>query len=158
MTPAINCAAKAKIKYKIHQYEHDPAADSYGEEAAIKLNIDSQRIFKTLVVDIENNQLAVSVIPVAAKLNLKFFASALGVKKAAMADHKDAERATGYVLGGISPLGQKKRLKTLIDESALHFETIYVSAGRRGLDIELAPKDLCTLTNGKFASIATDKV
>jgi Cys-tRNA(Pro)/Cys-tRNA(Cys) deacylase len=153
MTPAINSARKAKIKFKIHQYEHDQSADSYGEEAAARLNISGERVFKTLIVSLENNELAVSVIPVAKKLNLKSFADALGVKKSSMANHKDAERATGYVLGGISPLGQKKRLRTVIDESALNFTTIYVSAGRRGLQIELSPGDLNTLVGGKFASI-----
>lgn len=154
MTPAINVATKAKIKFKIHEYDHDPTTDSYGEEAAEKLQVEGERIFKTLVIAVDNNQLAVSVIPVSAKLNLKAFAAALGVKKAAMADHKEAERATGYVLGGISPLGQKKRLKMVIDKSALCFETIYVSAGRRGLDIELAPRDLGSLTNAEFSAIA----
>ncbi len=154
MTPAINSAKKAKIKFKTHQYEHDSSAESYGEEAAIKLNVSSDRMFKTLVVSLGNKELAVSVIPVSGQLNLKSFAAALGAKKASMANHKDAERATGYVLGGISPLGQKKRLKTVIDESALNYETIYVSAEKRGLDIELSPKDLNTVVDGKFASIA----
>lgn len=154
MTPAINMATQAKIKYQVHEYEHDPAADSYGEEAALKLNIPNHRIFKTLMVAIDSSQLAVAVIPVSSQLNLKSVAAALGVKKAAMADPRDAERATGYVLGGISPLGQKKRLKTLIDKSALDFETIYVSAGRRGLDIELSPRDLCGLIHAQFAAIA----
>jgi len=153
MTPAINCAKRAKVEYKVHQYEHDPAAPSYGEEAAEKLGISTGQIFKTLVVDLGNKQLAVSVIPVSCKLNLKQFANAAGVKKVAMADHKDAERATGYVLGGISPLGQKKRLKTVIHHSALDFETIYVSAGKRGLDIQLSPKDLGKLTNASFSPI-----
>ncbi len=153
MTPAINAAKKAKIKYTIHQYEHDPSAESYGEEAAVKLNVSSDRVFKTLVVSLENKELAVSIIPVSGKLNLKSFAAALGAKKATMANHKDTERVTGYVLGGISPLGQKKRLKTVIDESALNFETIYVSAGKRGLDIELSPEDLGSVIDSKFASI-----
>lgn len=154
MTPAINSAKKAKITYIVHQYDHDPGSQSYGEEAAEKLNVGTQRIFKTLVVALDNKQLAVSVIPVAGKLDLKGFASAVGVKKVAMANHKDAERATGYVLGGISPLGQKKRLKMVIDNSALDFETIYVSAGKRGLDIELSPNHLAKLTGAIFAVIS----
>ncbi len=153
MTPAINCAKRAKIEYKVHQYDHDPAAPSYGEEAAEKLGIGTHQIFKTLVVDIGDNKLAVSVIPVSGKLNFKQFAAAAGVKKVSMADHKDAERATGYVLGGISPLGQKKRLKTIIHNSALEFDTVYVSAGKRGLDIQLTPRDLAKLTNASFAPI-----
>lgn len=154
MTPAINTAKKAKIEYTVHQYEHDPSTASYGREAAEKLGIDPANVFKTLVVSLENKQLAVSILPVDKKLNLKAFASASGAKKAAMADHKDAERATGYVLGGISPLGQKKRLKTIIDRSALDFDTILVSAGKRDLDIELSPNNLGTLVNGTFASIS----
>jgi Cys-tRNA(Pro)/Cys-tRNA(Cys) deacylase len=153
MTPAINRAKKAKIQFKVHEYEHDKNTDSYGKEAAIKLNISQDRIFKTLVVSLDNKQLAVSVLPVSKKLNLKSFASALGAKKAAMANHNDAERATGYILGGISPLGQKKQLKILIHKSAESFETVFVSAGKRGLDIELSPKDLRTLTSGTFADI-----
>jgi Cys-tRNA(Pro)/Cys-tRNA(Cys) deacylase len=153
MTPAIDAAKKAKIKFSIHQYEHDQGADSYGEEAVKKLNLSGEQVFKTLVVSLDNKELAVSVIPVVKKLNLKLFAAALGAKKAAMASHKDAERATGYVLGGISPLGQRKKLKTVIDKSALKYETIYVSAGRRGMDIELSPNDLGRLTNATFAGV-----
>jgi Cys-tRNA(Pro)/Cys-tRNA(Cys) deacylase len=154
MTPAINAAKKAKIKHRVHHYDHDPSSPSYGEEAAIKLNVSPKRMFKTLVVVMDNRQLAVSVLPVDCKLDLKAFAAALRVKKVAMAGHKEAERATGYVLGGINPLGQKKRLKTVIDKSALDYETIYVSAGKRGLDIELSPKDLAALTGGSFAAIS----
>lgn len=154
MTPAIDTAKKANITYKVHQYRHDPSIASYGMEAAEKLGIDAARIFKTLVVSLDNKQLAVSILPVAKKLNLKSFASAAGVKKAAMANHQDAERATGYVLGGISPLGQKKRLQTVIDESALYFDTILVSAGKRGLDLELSPNDLGKLVNATFAPIS----
>lgn len=156
MTPAINCAKRAKIEYTVHQYEHDKTAQSFGEEAAEKLGVSTGQIFKTLVVELDNKQLAVSVIPVSCKLNLKQFASAAGAKKAAMANHKDAERATGYVLGGISPLGQKKRLKTIIHNSALDYETIYVSAGKRGLDIQLSPKDLAALTNASFTAITNN--
>lgn len=153
MTPAIQSAKKAKIKFQIHQYVHDPASRSYGEEAAEQLDISPDRVFKTLVVQLDSRDLAVSVIPVDRQLDLKAFAKALGAKKAKMADKKDVERSTGYVLGGVSPIGQKKRLPTRIDQSAEQFETIYISAGRRGLEIELAPQDLAALTGGKFESI-----
>ncbi|MFC1884776.1 Cys-tRNA(Pro) deacylase [Thermodesulfobacteriota bacterium] len=150
MTPAINSAKRANINFNIHEYDHDPAADSYGEEAAIKLGVDTGRVFKTLVVALDNKDLAVAVLPVSKLLNLKLFAKAIGTKKVAMADRKVVERTTGYVLGGVSPIGQKKKLRTIIDESATVHDTIYVSAGRRGLDIELAPDDLCLLTGGTF--------
>ena len=153
MTPAINAAKNAKIPFQIHEYKHDDSAGSYGEEAAIKLNVDGKRVFKTLVVSIDDEKLSVGVIPVACQLDLKRFAKALGAKKAAMAQAHAAEKTTGYVLGGISPLGQKKPLVTLIDESSTGFDTIFVSAGRRGLEIELSPADLCLLTKGKFESI-----
>lgn len=154
MTPAINAAKKAKVAYQIHEYEHDPASDSYGEEAAMKLGVPENQVFKTLIVSIGDKELAVAVAPVSVMLNLKQMAKAVKVKKAGMADTADAERATGYVLGGISPLGQKKRLKTVIDGSAQQFKTVFISAGRRGLDIELSPIDLQRLTNATFADIA----
>lgn len=154
MTPAINSAKKAKISYTVHQYEHDPKTASYGEEAAEKLNLCADRVFKTLVVELDSGTLAVSVIPVSRQLNLKAVASALGAKKANMADPKAVERSSGYVLGGVSPLGQKKRLKTVIDHSAQAFETIFVSAGRRGLEIELAAKDLASMLQATFSDIA----
>ncbi len=154
MTPAINCVKKAKIKFNVHTYEHNPSSDSYGKEAAEKLTVSVDRVFKTLVVS-AGKELAVVVVPVSQKLNLKSAALALGVKKTAMADTKKAERSTGYILGGISPLGQKKKLKTMIDESALAYETIYVSAGKRGLEIELSPEDLSSLTQAAFVRIAS---
>ena len=153
MTPAINFAKKHKIEYQIHAYEHDPAAPSYGLEAAEKLGLDPARVFKTLVVELDGKELAVAVIPVNAKLDLKQLAKALGAKKAAMADQRKVERTTGYVLGGVSPLGQKKALKSLLDESARQFPTIFVSAGRRGLDIELKADDLVRLTRGGFSRL-----
>ncbi len=153
MTPAINVAKKQKIDYIIHAYDHDPTRPSYGGEAAEKLDMPENRVFKTLVVSLSDNTLAVGVVPVCAMLNLKRIANALGVKKAAMADPADVERVTGYVLGGVSPLGQKKRLKTVIDSSAETFDTILVSAGRRGLEIELRPEDLCRLVGGMVADI-----
>lgn len=153
MTPAINAAKKAGIAYRIHEYEHDPGAASYGLEAAEKLGIPAERVFKTLVAEADG-RLAVAIVPVAASLNLKALAAALGAKRAEMAEMAQAERSTGYVAGGISPLGQKKRLPTVLDDSATGLETIYVSAGRRGLEIELSPKDLLAITGGKLAAIA----
>ncbi|WP_031435020.1 Cys-tRNA(Pro) deacylase [Methylomarinum vadi] len=154
MTPAIIAAKKAKIDHKIHEYAHDTSASSYGAEAADKLGVPETRIFKTLIINLGNKDLAVGVVPVSALLNLKQMAKACGAKKAEMADSAVAERSTGYVLGGISPLGQKKRLKTIIDASAQDFATIYISAGRRGLDLELSPQNLQQLTNASFANIS----
>ena len=153
MTPAINAAKKARIAFTVHEYEHDPNCASYGLEAAEKLNVDPSRVFKTLVADL-GGELAVAVIPVQAMLGLKLLAKAAGAKKAAMADKALVERTTGYVLGGVSPLGQKKRLRTFIDASAQRHATIHVSAGRRGLEIELAPDDLARLTGARFADLA----
>ena len=152
MTPAINTAKKAKIPFTVHEYDHDPDCASYGLEAAEKLGVDPARVFKTLVADL-GGELVVAVIPVEAMLGLKSLARAAGAKKAAMADKGLVERATGYVLGGVSPLGQKKRLRTFIDASAQTLPTIHVSAGRRGLEIELAPGDLARLTGGRFAEL-----
>ncbi len=154
MTPAVNAARKAKIPHTIHEYPHDPAAASYGAEAAEKLGVPENRVFKTLIVKLDDKQLAVGVVPVSSLLNLKAMAKSCGAKKACMAETVEAERATGYVLGGISPLGQKKRLKTIIDTSAETFPTIYISAGRRGLDMELSPLDLKKLSNASLAPIA----
>lgn len=153
MTPAVNAANKAGIDYTMHEYQHDPAAESYGLEAAHKLGIAEARVFKTLVVNLGNNRLAVGVLPVSCMLNMKLIAKALGVKKAVMADTADVERSTGYVLGGVSPLGQKKPLQTVVDASAVGFPTIFVSAGRRGLEIELKPDALLKLTRGRYAEI-----
>lgn len=152
MTPAINTAKRAKIPFTVHEYVHDPACAAYGLEAAEKLNIDPERVFKTLIADL-GGELVVAIIPVTAMLSLKLLAKAAGAKKAAMADKGAAERSTGYVLGGISPLGQKKGLRTVIDLSAQDHPTIHVSAGRRGLEIELAPEDLRRLTNAQFANL-----
>jgi Cys-tRNA(Pro)/Cys-tRNA(Cys) deacylase len=153
MTPAINAAKKKKIAYKIHQYTHDPAHDSYGKEAAEKLGIEEERVYKTLIVQLDNGNLTVAVVPVSSMLSMKHIAKAAGAKKAAMADKELVERTTGYVVGGVSPLGQKKRLSTVIDSSAENFPTIFVSAGRRGLEIELNPADLAALTSAAFAEI-----
>ena len=150
-TPATVAAERAGIAFTVHEYVHDPKASSYGLEAAEKLGIDPAHVFKTLVADVDG-ALTVAIVPVAAQLDLK----ALG-KRVSMADAKLAERATGYVTGGISPLGQRKRLPTVLDESALAFETIHVSAGRRGLEIELAPGDLLELTGGEARPIAASR-
>jgi Cys-tRNA(Pro)/Cys-tRNA(Cys) deacylase len=153
MTPGINVAKRNKVLYKIHEYTHDDSSESYGLEAAEKLAVPEEKIFKTLVVNIDNKELAVGIIPVLSKLSMKLIAKALGAKKAIMANKPEVERSTGYILGGVSPLGQKKALKTIIDLSAKNHETIYVSAGRRGLEIELSPADLAKLTCGKLAKI-----
>ena len=157
MTPAITSARKAGIEFELHEYEHDPDARAFGLEAAEKLGLDPARVFKTLVVELDDGSLAVAIIPVAARLSMKAMARAAGAKRAVMAERAAAERATGYVMGGISPIGQKKRLPTVIDESAAAFETVYVSGGRRGLDLELAPGDLQTLTSGKRGNIASSR-
>jgi Cys-tRNA(Pro)/Cys-tRNA(Cys) deacylase len=149
MTPAVRTAKKAGIQFRIHEYPHDCQASSrtlsYGEEASTLLGVSLDQVFKTLLVSTNTNQLAVAIIPVSHQLNLKSVAKALDAKKASMANPHDAEKATGYVLGGISPLGQKKRLPFVIDESVNQLETVYVSGGRRGLEIELAPDDLIRL-------------
>ena len=147
-TPAIAVAERAGVSFRVHEYSHDPRAASYGEEAAVALGLEPDRVFKTLVVDVDG-ELTVALVPVTTQLDLR----ALG-KRVAMADMKLAERTTGYVAGGISPLGQRKALPTVIDETAELWETIYVSAGRRGLEIELSPGDLATLTGARFAAIA----
>ncbi|UPQ88686.1 Cys-tRNA(Pro) deacylase [Vibrio sinaloensis] len=155
MTPAINLAKKKKVAHTIHQYEHDPRAESYGLEAAEVMGQDPATVFKTLLFSLngEARNLAVAIIPVAHKLNLKLAAKAAKAKKAEMADPEIAQKTTGYVVGGISPLGQKKALPTFIHSSALQNETICVSAGKRGLEIELAPKDLAQLTRAQFVEL-----
>ena len=153
MTPGIQEAKKHKISYSIHEYSHDESSESYGLEAADKMGVTQERVFKTLIVTLDNKELVVGIIPVSSMLSMKIIAKAVGAKKATMADKLDVERSTGYVLGGVSPLGQKRRLSTIIDSSASNYPSIYVSAGRRGLEIELSPADLAKLTNGKFVDI-----
>lgn len=153
MTPAINAAKKAGITFVVREYDHDPSCTAYGLEAAEKLGVDPRQVFKTLVADL-GGELVVAVIPVESMLGLKQLAKAAGAKKAAMADRALVERATGYVLGGVSPLGQKKRLRTFIDISAQAHPVMLVSGGRRGLDIELAPEDLARMTAARFAPLA----
>ncbi|AOY71722.1 Cys-tRNA(Pro) deacylase [Arthrobacter sp. TES] len=155
-TPATAALTAAGVPFVVHPYAHDPSAPSYGLEAAEVLGIDPARVFKTLMVEVEG-RLAVGVVPVSGSLNLKAVAGALGAKKASMADPKAAERRTGYVLGGISPLGQRQPSPTVLDESALGFETVFVSGGRRGLDIEVAPADLVRLTRAVTAAIGSAK-
>lgn len=153
MTPAIKSLQKAKLIFNIHEYHHDPAAESYGLEAAEKLGVAPARVFKTLVVMLDAKDYAVGVIPVESMLSMKQIAKAAGAKKAAMANKVDVERITGYVLGGVSPLGQKKRLKTFVDDSAQTLETMFISAGRRGLEVELKPQDLQSQTSAQFAPL-----
>ncbi|GAA3461388.1 MULTISPECIES: Cys-tRNA(Pro) deacylase [Saccharothrix] len=152
-TPATALLDKQKVAHTLHAYEHDPRHESYGLEAAEALGVPPGRVFKTLVADVDG-KLAVGVVPVTGQLDLKALAAALGGKKAKMAEVAAAERATGYVAGGISPLGQKKRLPLVLDASAEGFDTVYCSAGRRGLEVELAPADLLRLTGGVVAPIS----
>jgi len=157
MTPAINLVKKKKIKHTIHTYQHEPDHPSYGLEAPEKLGIPQEQVFKTLVTELGDSSLAVAIIPVNQMLSMKLLAKAAGVKKAGMADKKVVEKTTGYVLGGVSPLGQKKLLKTFLDDSAANHATIYVSAGKRGLEIELAPADLLQLTRGVLAQLCQEE-
>jgi Cys-tRNA(Pro)/Cys-tRNA(Cys) deacylase len=153
-TPGIAAAERAGIAHSVHSYEHDPKAESYGLEAAERLGVDPARVLKTLVVDLDGS-LEVAVVPVEAQLDLR----ALGGKRSRLADPRDVERSTGYVLGGVSPLGQRRRLPTTIDASALEHETVFVSAGRRGLELELDPRDLMRLTDASVRRVtrqATD--
>jgi Cys-tRNA(Pro)/Cys-tRNA(Cys) deacylase len=152
-TPATVALERAGIAFSRHAYEHDPAASSYGLEAAEALGLDPAAVFKTLLADVDG-RLVVGIVPVTRQLDLKAFAATAGGKRAAMADPAVAERTTGYVVGGISPIGQKKRLATVVDASALDLSTIYVSGGKRGLDLGLDPRDLVRLLGAKVAPIA----
>jgi Cys-tRNA(Pro)/Cys-tRNA(Cys) deacylase len=157
MTPAINELVAAGLPYSVHEYERGDSLHDFGVEAADKLGLDRDQVFKTLLVTYEHGgrpQQAVGIVPVSGKLNLKAIATALGAKKAEMCDPALAERLTGYVVGGISPLGQRRRLPTVIDEIALLFDIIYVSGGRRGLDIGVAPDDLVALLDAVVADIS----
>ena len=152
MTPATKLLKANKIDFSIHEYEHDANAKSFGLEAAEKLNLRVEEVFKTLLVTDEKNYF-VAILPVHHQLNLKKVAQAVGAKKLKMSDPKDAERLTGYLVGGISPIGQKKRLKTVIDQSAQQLEKLYVSGGKRGLDIGLKPQDLAKVLSATFADV-----
>ncbi len=153
MTPAIDLLKKNKCDFKVHKYEHDPECTNFGEEAALKLGLDENQVYKTLLVELTPKELVVCVLPVANQLSLKDVASAFEVKKAVMANKDEAQKVTGYLLGGISPLGQKKLLRTLLDESVKKFETIFISGGKRGLDIEVKPSDLEKLLRAKIFKI-----
>jgi Cys-tRNA(Pro)/Cys-tRNA(Cys) deacylase len=155
-TPATTALATAGVAFTPRAYAHDPATESYGLEAARALGVDPDRMFKTLLVAGDDG-LAVGIVPVARLLDLKAMAAALGVKRVVMAEPAVAERATGYVVGGISPVGQRRLLPTVLDASAASFGTILVSGGRRGLDLELAPADLLRVTQGRTAPIARDR-
>ncbi|SFP33561.1 Cys-tRNA(Pro)/Cys-tRNA(Cys) deacylase [Amycolatopsis arida] len=152
-TPATALLAKRKVAHTLHAYEHDPRHESYGTEAAEALGLDPDRVFKTLVAEVDG-RLTVGVVPITAQLDLKALAAAVGGKKARLADPAAAQRATGYVVGGISPLGQKSRLPVVVHSSATRFPTVYCSAGRRGLEVELAPADLVALSGATVADIA----
>ncbi|MFE9922922.1 Cys-tRNA(Pro) deacylase [Streptomyces sp. NPDC005774] len=151
-TPATVALTAAEVPFTVHSYDHDPSHPSYGEEAAEAMGVSPDRVFKTLVADVDG-ALTVAVVPVAGQLDLKGLAAAVGGKRASMADPALVERTTGYVRGGISPLGQRKRLRTVLDESVGLHETVCVSAGRRGLEVELSPADLAELTSAVLAPI-----
>jgi Cys-tRNA(Pro)/Cys-tRNA(Cys) deacylase len=153
-TTATAALERAKIPFTVHEYEHDPRSDSYGMEASAALRVPPERVFKTLVASVDGKALAVGVIPVHRHLDLKALAAAVGGKKAVMAGVADAERATGYVAGGISPVGQKKRLPVVLDASALELTTLFCSGGRRGLEIELSPASLVRAAGATVALIA----
>lgn len=153
MTPAVEVARRAGIEFELLEYDHDPGRESFGLEAVEVLGLPGEQVFKTLVAEVDG-RLAVGIVPVVAQLDLKALASTLGGRKAAMAPADAAQRATGYVLGGISPLGQKRRLPAVLDASAQQFDRIYVSAGRRGLEIGLAPEALATLADARFGAVA----
>lgn len=151
-TPAMTALRDADVPFAVHEYHHDPDQTAFGQEAATALRLDPDRVFKTLVADVDG-ELVVAVVPVSGQLSLKALAAAVGAKKATMADPGRAEKATGYVVGGISPVGQRRRLPAVVDVSALRHPTIFVSGGRRGIDIELSPQDLIDITAARTAPL-----
>jgi Cys-tRNA(Pro)/Cys-tRNA(Cys) deacylase len=153
-TPATALLDKQGVPYRLHPYQHDPRSRSYGDEAAATLGVPARRIFKTLIASVDG-ALVCAVVPVAATLNLKALAASVGGKRSELADAAKAQRATGYVLGGISPLGHKTTIRVVLDATIWDHETVYVSAGKRGLQVELSPAELVRLTNGTLASIST---
>ena len=157
MTPAVKTLTKLKLSFEIHEYAHAPSAESYGLEAAEQLNQPPAKVFKTLVVEDSSGELGVGIVPVHCELDLKAIAACLGAKKAKMANPQKVERITGYVLGGVSPIGQKKRLETFIDTSAESLDSVFVSGGKRGMDIELTPSDLILATEGRYESIGINR-
>jgi Cys-tRNA(Pro)/Cys-tRNA(Cys) deacylase len=154
-TRATEQLSKLGIRHTVHRYQHDPRHPSYGQEASDALGVPPERVFKTLVADVDG-QLTVAVVPVAGSLDLKALAGAVGGKKAAMADPAQAERASGYVTGGITAVGLRRALPVVIDESALRYDTVFCSAGQRGLELELAPADLVAAAGAQTAAIARD--
>jgi Cys-tRNA(Pro)/Cys-tRNA(Cys) deacylase len=154
MTPAVARAKKAGIFFSLHEYDHDPLVRAYGLEAAEKLGVAPGHLFKTLVADVRGKGLTVAVVPVSGQLDLKALARVMNGKKAAMAQKVQVEKTTGYLAGGVSPIGQKKALPTVIDVSAQTLSTLYVSAGKRGLQIQLDPSDLAALTRARFFPIS----
>lgn len=149
MTPAIKLLKKQKTTFTVHEYIHDKNSESYGLEAAEKMGVDCHLVFKTLVISLDSGELVVAILPVAEKLSMKLVAKTFAAKKAQMANKEDVLRSTGYVMGGVSPLGQKKRLKTVINSSAFDCEQIFVSAGKRGLEVQLSPVSLQQLLQAK---------
>ena len=153
MTPAVKALERAKISFELHEYAHDPRAQSYGLEAAEALKIDPASVYKTLLVQLDGKELVVAIVAVSTSLNLKSLARAARAKRAEMANPGDAQRSTGYVVGGISPFGQKKRLRSFVDDSVLALSRVHVSGGRRGLEIAITPADLITATHATAAAI-----
>jgi Cys-tRNA(Pro)/Cys-tRNA(Cys) deacylase len=156
MTPAVKQLKKLSVPYNLHQYQHDTDCKSFGLEAVEKLQVSPNSVFKTLVVDVDNRYLAVAVIPVKEKLSLKKLAKILQSKKVKMADENKVENSTGYILGGVSPLGQKKRLITILDQSAESLDSLFISGGKRGLEIELSPQNLVIALQASYANITND--